>query len=68
MIKSYKIFEQSIRNFIQESGLDVGVTYYILKDIYKDLEKTYYDLLRLEIEEESKKEEKNGEKYIINYS
>lgn len=61
MIKSYKIFEQSIRNFIQESGLDVGVTYYILKDIYKDLEKTYYDLLRLEIEEESKKEEKNGD-------
>ena len=50
MIKNYKIFEQSIRNFIQESGLDVGVTYYILKDIYKDLEKTYYDLLRLEIE------------------
>ena len=38
MIKNYKIFEQSIRNFIQESGLDVGVTYYILKDIYKDLE------------------------------
>lgn len=61
MIKSYKIFEQSIRNFIQESGLDVGVTYYILKDIYKDLEKTYYDLLRLEIEEESKKEENNGD-------
>lgn len=62
MIKNYKIFEQSIRNFIQESGLDVGVTYYILKDIYKDLEKTYYDLLRLEIEEEeSKKEEKNGD-------
>lgn len=61
MIKNYKIFEQSIRNFIQESGLDVGVTYYILKDIYKDLEKTYYDLLRLEIEEESKKEENNGD-------
>lgn len=56
MIKNYKIFEQSIRNFIQESGLDVGVTYYILKDIYKDLEKTYYDLLRLEIEEDSKQE------------
>lgn len=61
MIKNYKIFEQSIRNFIQESGLDVGVTYYILKDIYKDLEKTYYDLLRLEIEEESKKEKNNGD-------
>ena len=56
MIKNYKIFEQSIRNFIQESGLDVGVTYNILKDIYKDLEKTYYDLLRLEIEEDSKQE------------
>lgn len=61
MIKNYKIFEQSIRNFIQESGLDVGITYYILKDIYKDLEKTYYDLLRLEIEEESKKEKNNGD-------
>ena len=37
MIKDYQIFKETITNLIQKSGLDIGVVYFIMKDIFSDL-------------------------------
>lgn len=48
MISKYEFFKQSIRQFIQSSELDVGIVYFIIKDIYKEIENTYYAQLNKE--------------------
>lgn len=58
MVKDYQILKESINNIIQKSGLDVGVVYFILKDIFKDIEALYYSQINRELIEESKEENK----------
>lgn len=59
MIKNYQIFKENINATIQNSGLDIGVVYFIMKDIYSDLEKMYYAQINKEFIEENNKQENN---------
>ena len=57
MIKHYQIFKETINNVIQNSNLDIGAAYFILKDIFSEIEKAYYAQLNMEFIEEAKKTE-----------
>lgn len=61
MNKKYQIFYETIRNIIQESGLDVGVVYFIMKNIFCDIENSYYVQLNRELSEERISEDKSKE-------
>lgn len=56
MIKNYQIFKETVNNAIQSSGLDIGAAYFILKDIFRDIETLYYSQINKELLEESKQE------------
>lgn len=53
MIKNYQIFKESINKIIQNSGLDVGVVYFILKDVFREIETMYYSYLNSELMNET---------------
>lgn len=59
MIKNYQIFKENINAVIQNSELDIGVVYFIMKDVYSDLEKMYYAQINKELIEENNKQENN---------
>lgn len=48
----YEKFRQTIRQVIQQSELDVGVVYFILKDIIHELEPLYLQQIQQEAKEE----------------
>lgn len=54
MIKNYQIFKETISSIIQNSGLDIGVVYFIMKDIFSDIEKLYFSQINRELLEEEK--------------
>lgn len=60
MIKNYQILKEQINYAIQNSGLDIGVAYFILKDIFSDIEKMYYAQINKEFLEESEKESESN--------
>lgn len=60
MIKNYQLLKETIHHVIQNSGLDVGAAYFILKDVYNDIEKTYYGQLNKECLEEINKQGENS--------
>ncbi len=60
MVTNYEVFKQSIKKYIQNSELDIGVVYYILKDIYKEIENLYYTTLNRESMEITKQQEKEN--------
>lgn len=72
MIKHYQILKETINNVIQNSNLDIGAAYFILKDIFSEIEKAYYAQLNMEFIEEAKKTETDSnsmeEKKISNNS
>ena len=51
-------FKKNIANVIGNSQLPVGVLYYILKDVMRDIENLYEDALQKEAEEICKEAEK----------
>ena len=53
MIKNYQMLKEQINYVIQNSGLDIGAAYFILKDILFNLEKMYYAQVNKEFLEES---------------
>ena len=55
MIKNYQILKESINTVIQKSELDIGAVYFILKDIFKEVEVLYYSQINRELAEESEK-------------
>lgn len=59
MVKDYQIFKETINNTISNSGLDVGVVYYILKDTFREVENLYYAQINKELMEESKSDNKS---------
>lgn len=67
MIKNYQIFKESINKIIQNSGLDIGVVYFILKDIFREIETLYYSHLNRELMDETE-EITVGKKNIIEES
>lgn len=55
MIKKYQILKEQVNYVIQNSGLDIGIVYFIMKDVMNNLEKLYYAQLNKECLEDSKK-------------
>ena len=37
MIKNYQTFKESVNTIIQNSGLDIGIVYFILKDTFREV-------------------------------
>ena len=60
MIKKYQIFKETINNVIQNSKLDIGAVYFILKDTFLEVERTYYAQLNKECLEEAEKIESDS--------
>lgn len=54
----YEKFKETIMQTIQKSGLDVGIVYFILKDILYEIETLYIQQVQKEVAEEKQKEEK----------
>lgn len=57
MIKNYAILKEQISYAIQNSGLDIGAAYFIMKDILNNLEHTYYAQINRECLEEAREKE-----------
>ena len=55
MIRNYQLFKEKINYVIQNSGLDIGAVYFILKDIFAEIEKLYYAQINKELLEEAQK-------------
>ena len=55
MIRNYQLFKEKINYVIQNSGLDIGVVYFILKDVFSEIEKLYYAQINKECLEEAQK-------------
>lgn len=53
MIKDYQILKESINKVLKETPLDVGAKYYILKDVFTEIEQTYYATINSELMAES---------------
>lgn len=60
MIKNYQILKEQINYAIQESGLDIGAAYFIMKDIINNLERLYYAQVNKECLEDAEKDEKES--------
>lgn len=65
MNMNINIFKDNLVNLIGSSQLPIGITYYVLKDIFSNIETLYNQTLEKEnqellksIEEEEKKKEK----------
>lgn len=56
MIK-YEKFRQTLRQVIQESGLDVGAVLFILKDITREVEQLYVQQVQKEVQSENTEEQ-----------
>ena len=44
-------FRQQMNNVISSCGLDAGIVYYIMKDIFYEVEKQYKDIVQKEYQE-----------------
>lgn len=42
MIKNYQILKEQINYAIENSGLDIGAAYFIMKDIINNMEHLYF--------------------------
>lgn len=69
MIKNYQILKEQINYSIENSSLDIGAAYFIMKDIMNNLEHLYYAQINKEClknaennEREKKDEADNAEK------
>lgn len=57
MIKDYQLFKEKILKDISNNNLDIGATYFILKNILIEIEALYYAQINKELLEENKGEE-----------
>ena len=56
-IHDYELFKERIKKIIDESQLDIGAIYFIMKNIYVEIETLYY----LQINQELLEARKNNE-------
>lgn len=54
MNKNYEAFRNNIAYIMRCSGLDIGVIFYILKDLLREVEEMYSNALRQEMEDEER--------------
>ena len=55
----YEQFKQSIRQYNQSSELDIGIVYFILKDLFNEIERMYYAQLNKESIESARQAQQN---------
>ena len=70
MIKNYQILKEQINYSIENSGLDIGAAYFIMKDIMNNLEHLYYAQINKECLEnaENNEKEKKRDFYLARVS
>lgn len=56
MVKNYQTLKEQISYSINNSGLDIGAVFFILKDVLNNIEHLYYAQINKELLEENKKE------------
>ena len=61
MVKNYQILKEQINYAISNSGLDIGAAYFILKDIFSDIERMYFVQINKDFLEESKNKTESDE-------
>ena len=61
MVKNYQILKEQINYAISNSGLDIGAAYFIMKDIFSDIERMYFGQINKEFLEESKNKTESDE-------
>ena len=61
MIKNYQFLKEQINYTIQNSGLDIGAVFFIMKDIMNNLEHIYYAQINKEMLEENEEQKKNDQ-------
>ncbi len=61
MIKNYQMLKEQINYVIQNSGLDIGAAYFIMKDIMSNLEHSYYAQINKELLNEKETKDKEQE-------
>lgn len=66
MVKNYQILKEQINYAISNSELDIGAAYFILKDIFSDIEKMYYGQVNKELLEEAENKTKSDETHKEN--
>lgn len=49
MAKEYQIFRETLNNVINGTSLDMGGIYYVLKDVYRDVENQYFAQINQEL-------------------
>ena len=54
MISKYETFKRSIINYIHTCGMDIGMVYFIMKDIFTEIENLYYGQINREALEQTK--------------
>lgn len=55
-VKNYQILKEQINYTINNSGLDIGAAYFIMKDIINNLEHLYYAQVNKECLEDAEKD------------
>ena len=60
MTKNYQILKEQINHSINNSGLDIGAAYFILKDVMNNLEHLYYAQINKECLEEAQNKAKSN--------
>ena len=55
MIKDYQILREALTKVLDGNPLDIGAKYYVLKDVFADVETLYYTQINKEIMEENNK-------------
>ena len=60
MTKNYQIVKEQINHSINNSGLDIGAAYFILKDVMNNLEHLYYAQINKECLEEAQNKAKSN--------
>lgn len=56
MVKNYQTLKEQISYSINNSGLDIGAVFFILKDVLNNIEHLYYAQINKELLEENQKE------------
>lgn len=61
MAKEYQILRQTFDKVIAGSPLDIGGIYYVLKDLFRDVENQYFAQINSELINEAKGGDKDAE-------
>ena len=61
MVKNYQILKEQINYTIQNSDLDIGAAYFVMKDIMNNLEYLYYAQINKEMLEENEEQKKDDQ-------